>query len=216
MLAKSEFSRSKKPGKLNKRDDEVVQPESTEQQSASEVEQLMRKKRVSKHAPQEVSAKKPVSRFREVIEVPKIVRRDPRFESLSGKFDDAQFRKNYAFLDEYRAAELKDLALRLKKTKDPNEIQDLQREYQSLESKLKVSKRKDFERQILNEHEKKEKELVKQGKKPFYLKKADKRRLVLTKKYSEMKKSEVDRAIKRRRKKNISKERKQLPFSRRD
>ncbi|KAK9355745.1 hypothetical protein V1523DRAFT_403979 [Lipomyces doorenjongii] len=216
MSAKFEFSRSKKLGKLNKRDVEIVQPQDTEQQSVSEVEQLIRKKRVSKHAPQEISAKRPVSRFREVIEVPKIIRRDPRFESLSGKFDDAQFRKNYAFLDDYRAAELKDLSQRLKKTKDPNEIQNLQREYQSLDSKLKASKRKDFEKQILNEHEKKEKELVKQGKKPFYLKKADKRRLVLTKKYSEMKRSEVDRAIKRRRKKNISKERKQLPFSRRD
>ncbi|KAK9367637.1 hypothetical protein V1509DRAFT_625797 [Lipomyces kononenkoae] len=216
MRAKSEFSRSKKPEKLKKRENFTSQGQNSEHQSAREVDEPVGKKRVSKHAPQEVSAKKPVSRYREVIEVPKIVRRDPRFESLSGKFDESQFRKNYAFLDSYMESELHDTAEKIKKTKDINEVQKLQREYQSLDSKLKVSKRKDFERNILKEHEKNERELVKQGKKPFYLKKADKRKLILTKKFSEMKGSEVDRAIKRRRKKNISKERKQLPFSRRD
>ncbi|KAK9249004.1 hypothetical protein V1506DRAFT_526683 [Lipomyces tetrasporus] len=216
MLAKSESLRSKKSGRQNYGDDKFIQLENSKHQSPREVEQSVTKKRVSKHAPQEVSAKKPVSRFRDVVEVPKIVRRDPRFESISGKFNEAQFRKNYAFLDEYREAELRNMGERLKKTKDTNQIQDLQREYQSLDSKLNSSKRKDFERQVLKEHEKKEKELVKQGKKPFYLKRADKRKLVLTKKFSEMKKSEVDRAIKRRRKKNISKERKQIPLSRRD
>ncbi|KAJ8101323.1 hypothetical protein POJ06DRAFT_94353 [Lipomyces tetrasporus] len=216
MLAKSESLRSKKSGRQNYGDDKFIQLENSKHQSPREVEQAVTKKRVSKHAPQEASAKKPVSRFRNVVEVPKIVRRDPRFESISGKFNEAQFRKNYAFLDEYREAELRNMGERLKKTKDTNQIQDLQREYQSLDSKLNASKRKDFERQVLKEHEKKEKELVKQGKKPFYLKRADKRKLVLTKKFSEMKKSEVDRAIKRRRKKNISKERKQIPLSRRD
>ncbi|KAK9323367.1 hypothetical protein V1517DRAFT_320563 [Lipomyces orientalis] len=216
MPAKSESLRSKKSERQNYGDEKFIQLENTKQHSGREVEQSVTKKRVSKHAPQEVSAKKPVSRFRDVVEVPKIVRRDPRFESISGKFHEAQFRKNYAFLDEYREAELRDIAERLKKTKDTNQVQVLQREYQSLDSKLNASKRKDFERQVLKEHDKKEKELVKQGKKPFYLKRADKRQLILTKKFSEMKKSEVDRAIKRRRKKNISKERKQIPLSRRE
>ncbi|KAK9236851.1 hypothetical protein V1525DRAFT_405531 [Lipomyces kononenkoae] len=217
MPENSVFPRSRKPEKLNKKRKNVTtQQQNFEHQSVPQIEEPVGKKRVSKHAPQEVSAKRPVSRFREVIEVPKIVRRDPRFESLSGKFDEAQFRKNYAFLHTYMDSELQDIAERIKKTKDTNEMQNLQREYQSLDSKLKASKRKDFERDILKEREKNERELVKQGKKPFYLKKADKRKLILTKKFSEMKSSEVDRAIKRRRKKNMSKERKQLPFSRRD
>ncbi|GMQ05257.1 hypothetical protein CsSME_00050358 [Camellia sinensis var. sinensis] len=44
--------------------------------------------RANKNRPMEVSAKKPVSRFREVIQVPKKVVRDPRFESLCGNFDE--------------------------------------------------------------------------------------------------------------------------------
>ncbi|KAK7208227.1 hypothetical protein BZA70DRAFT_308975 [Myxozyma melibiosi] len=171
-------------------------------------------KRSSKHAPQEISAKKPVGRFREVVEVPKIIRRDPRFEALSGKFDDTQFRKNYGFLNEYRERELAELKERMAKTRDPVEVARMKKEYQSLESKLKAAKKKEFEKKVLKEAERKERELVKQGKKPFYMKKSDKRKLVLTQKFSEMKKSDVDRAIQRRRKKNISKERKKIPFAR--
>ncbi|KAK9465626.1 hypothetical protein V1512DRAFT_292294, partial [Lipomyces arxii] len=171
-------------------------------------------KRASKHAPQEISAKKAVPWLRQVVDVPKIERRDPRFENLAGKFDDTQFRKNYAFLNEYREQEMKDLEARIAKSKNFAETAQMQKEYQSLESKLNAAKRKDFERQVVREHEKKERELVKQGKTPFYLKKADKKKLILTKRFSEMKKSEVAHAIQRRRKKITSKERKQLPRTR--
>ncbi|KAL0382768.1 UNVERIFIED_CONTAM: rRNA biogenesis protein rrp36 [Sesamum calycinum] len=41
----------------------------------------------NKNRPMEMSSKKPVSRFREVIQVPKKVVRDPRFESLCGNLD---------------------------------------------------------------------------------------------------------------------------------
>ncbi|KAG6788372.1 hypothetical protein POTOM_004437 [Populus tomentosa] len=43
--------------------------------------------RANKNRPTEVSCKKPVSRFREVVQVPKKVVRDPRFESLCGNLD---------------------------------------------------------------------------------------------------------------------------------
>lgn len=130
-------------------------------------------KRLSKHAPQEVSAKKPVPRFREVVEVPKIVRRDPRFESLSGKFDDTQFRKNYRFLNEYREQEIKQLKEQIGKARDPIEVAKLKKECQSLESKHNAAKKKEFEKNVIKEAERAEREQVKQGKKPFYLKKGE-------------------------------------------
>ncbi|KAF9689384.1 hypothetical protein SADUNF_Sadunf01G0086700 [Salix dunnii] len=43
--------------------------------------------RANKNRPTEVSCKKPVTRFREVVQVPKKVVRDPRFESLCGNLD---------------------------------------------------------------------------------------------------------------------------------
>lgn len=44
-------------------------------------------KRANKNRPMEVSCKKPVPVFREVIQAPKKVIRDPRFESLCGNLD---------------------------------------------------------------------------------------------------------------------------------
>ncbi|CAA2978899.1 Ribosomal RNA processing protein 36 homolog [Olea europaea subsp. europaea] len=43
--------------------------------------------RANKNRPMEMSSKKPVSRFREVVQVPKKVARDPRFELLYGELD---------------------------------------------------------------------------------------------------------------------------------
>ncbi|KAK9480420.1 hypothetical protein V1514DRAFT_325360 [Lipomyces japonicus] len=191
--------------------------------SSSSSSQQQQLKRVSKNAPQEISSKRPVGRLRQVVtDMPvKIQRRDPRFESLSaGKFDASQFRKNYGFLDDIMKQEIGRLRDDLDnksnaRARTETETLELRRNMQGLESKLQSNQRKDFERKVIKEQEQKERELVKQGKKPFFLKKSEKRNLVLTKKFSEMKQSDVDRAIQRRRKKNASKERKQLPFSRR-
>ncbi|KAK9474765.1 uncharacterized protein V1510DRAFT_349507, partial [Dipodascopsis tothii] len=169
------------------------------------------KKRRSKHAPQELSSKVKVGRHREIIEVPKIQRRDPRFEGLSGKFDESKFQKHYAFLDEYRQTEIGELQKQVKKEKDERQQEKLQRQLQSLQTKLDLSKKKQFERDVLREHKQKEKELVAQGKQPYFLKKSDKRNLILAKKFETMKKSDVDRAIKKRRKRNVAKERKNMP-----
>ncbi len=67
----------------------------------------------------------------------------------------------------------------------------------------------------MDEHRKQEKELVKQGKKPFYLKKSEQKKRVLIDKFASMKKGQVDRAIERRRKKVAGKEKKELPMTRR-
>ncbi|KAK9450582.1 uncharacterized protein V1518DRAFT_414197 [Limtongia smithiae] len=211
--------RSKPPkGELSKpgnpsvaENDDFLELPATKSVAAHSDGKLPKTKHHSKHAPREISSKKPVSRLREVVETTKITRRDPRFENLAGTYNETQFRKNYAFLDKYRQDELEKMKTQIQQSKDPRERQRLDRERQSLESKLLAMKRKDFERQVIKEHDKKERELVKEGKKPFYLKRGDKRNLVLTKKFDEMKKSAIDRAILRRRKKTISKERKLIP-----
>ena len=63
--------------------------------------------------------------------------------------------------------------------------------------------------------QRKEKELVKQGKKPFFLKKSEQKKLLLMDKYAGMSKSQVDKAIEKKRKKVAGKEKKQLPYARR-
>ncbi|KAL6798757.1 hypothetical protein J3E68DRAFT_400752 [Trichoderma sp. SZMC 28012] len=167
-------------------------------------------KRSSKHAPQEMTSKKPVSRRREILADPRRKTRDPRFDNLSGEVDEAKFSRNYAFLDEYREKEMAELRMQIKKTKDVTVKEDLKRQLLSMESKKKARQKKEEEVKILQEHRKKEKELVAQGKQPFYLRKSEQKKQVLMNRYASMSKSQVDKAIERKRKKVVGKEKKEL------
>ncbi|XP_059645635.1 rRNA biogenesis protein rrp36 isoform X2 [Cornus florida] len=83
--------------------------------------------RANKNRPMEVSSKKPMSRFREVIQAPKKVVRDPRFESLCGELDVEGFKKRYNFLYENNLpAEREELRKLMKKSNDPEVINDLE------------------------------------------------------------------------------------------
>ncbi|KAF4120204.1 ribosomal RNA-processing protein 36 [Geosmithia morbida] len=182
----------------------------------SKAEAAANMKRSSKHAPQEQSSKRPVSRRREVVptESKRAPARDPRFDPLStgrpGQFDEAKARRAYAFLDEYRDKELAELRAQVRKTKDPGLKEELKRQVLSMESKRKAQKRKDEEQALLAEHRRREKELVARGKQPFYLKKSEQKKQLLTSRFESMSKGQVDKAIARKRKKVAGKEKKEL------
>lgn len=171
--------------------------------------------RSNKHAPAEVSSKKAVSRKREVVAVAKREIRDPRFDHLSGHLDNSKLGKAYSFLDDYREDEMKALKEQIKKTKDEFERERLKRALLSMESKKKAQERKKKEQEILDKHRKEEKELVKEGKKPFYLKKAEQKKRFLTEQYSGLKGKQLDHAIERKRRKVEGKEKKRMPLARR-
>lgn len=172
--------------------------------------------RSSKHAPAEVSSKKAVSRKRDVVPVAKREYRDPRFEPMAGEVDDEKINKAYSFLNDYRQDEVKGLKEQIKKTKDESEKDKLKRILHSMESKMKAAARKSKEQEILDKHRKEEKELVAQGKKPFYLKKAEQKKQLIMEQYSSLKGKQLDHVIERRRKKVEGKEKKNLPYARRD
>ncbi|KAF5980265.1 kinase [Fusarium coicis] len=169
-------------------------------------------KRSSKHAPQEQTSKKPVSRRREILPDNRRQYRDPRFDPLVGRVDEEKASKAYAFLDEYRDKEMADLRAQIKKTKDSYEKDNLKRQLQSMESRKKANMRRQEEERLLKEHRQKEKELVAQGKTPFYLKKSEQKKQLLVNRYEGMSKGQVDRAIERKRKKVAGKEKKELDF----
>ncbi|KAI9847817.1 MAG: rRNA biogenesis protein rrp36 [Sclerophora amabilis] len=178
-------------------------------------------KRSSKHAPTIISSKRAVSRKREVLPMTKLEARDPRFDSLSGPVDSDKMRKNYAFLEEYRDEEMKQLKHAIKRTKDEEAKEKLKKQLLSMfslirqENKKKSQASKDKRQEILRSHRAAEKELVKQGKKPFYLKKAEQSKLALISHYDSMKSKQRDRAMERRRKKNTARDRKGMPVARR-
>jgi ribosomal RNA-processing protein 36 len=177
--------------------------------------------RSSKHAPAEQTSKRAVSRKREVVLVAKRQARDPRFGPLGGDpgaapLSEERARRKYGFLDEYRNSEMSELRAVIKKTREPAAKEQLQRALASMQSRKQAQQRKDAERTVVEEHRKQDKELVKQGKKPFYLKKSEQKKRLLLDRFAGMKKREVDRAIERRRKKVTSKERKEMPMERRE
>lgn len=129
------------------------------------------KSRSSKHAPAVMSSKKPVSRKREILASQKRIARDPRFDSLSGALDTNQVRDNYAFLDEYRDSEMAELKATIKKTKSDEDKEILKRKLLSMESQKKAKASKERREKVMKEHKKQEKEAVKEGKTPFFLKK---------------------------------------------
>ncbi|KAK9143519.1 hypothetical protein Syun_012919 [Stephania yunnanensis] len=174
--------------------------------------------RANKNRPMEISSKKPVGRFRDVIQAPKKIARDPRFESLSGTLDVDGFRKRYNFLfDTHLPSEKQELKKLLKKTNDPEVTADLKNRISWIDKQLKTESAKSTEKAILTEHKKKEREATKQGKRPFYLKRSKIREMRLVEKYKNLKETgKLESAMERRLQKNASKDRRYIPYRRSD
>lgn len=178
-----------------------------------------RLKRENKNRPREVSSKKPVSRFREVIPANKRQReqsRDPRFDEKAGSFNEDLFKKSYSFLEEMRSEEKQLVEREARRTRNPERKTQLHHLLQQMESR-EAAKRKDEERRaLLREHKKAERKLQKEkGKKLFFLKKSTQRQLELVQRYQELKKTgKLDKFLSKKRKRNVSRDRKRLPFKR--
>ncbi|KAL1601621.1 rRNA biogenesis protein rrp36 [Paraconiothyrium brasiliense] len=170
--------------------------------------------RSSKHAPAVQSSKKAVSRKRQVVDAKKPKFRDPRFDT-GPQPDDNTLHKRYAFLNDYKQSEMNELRDAIKKTKNEADKEKLKKKLTSMESQLKAQRNKDQQQDVLREHKKKERELVKQGKTPFFLKKSEQKKMALVERFQNMKSKDRDRAIERRRKKATAKERKNMPAERR-
>ena len=171
--------------------------------------------RTSKHAPAELSSKKAVSRKREIVTVKRREIRDPRFEALSGPLNEEKVRKNYSFLADYEASEMKNLKDTIRTTHDAATLETLKRALLSMESRQKTQQTKDLQQEIIREHRKKERDLIKQGKKPFYLKQGEQKKLALVKRFEAIGEKKAAKVIERRRKKKAVKERKTMPNGRR-
>ncbi|KAI8063347.1 uncharacterized protein B0P05DRAFT_555538 [Gilbertella persicaria] len=172
-------------------------------------------KRENKHRPMEISSKRAVGRFREVVPIQAEKRRDPRFDKLSGQLNQDLFEKSYGFLNDYKKSEMDMLKQRLKKEKDPEEQEKLKALLTKMVSKEKQEQEKKRKQALLRERKKQEAELVKQGKTPYFLKRSEKRKLDLMDRYEKLGAKSVDRILEKRRKKNQAKDRKHLPFKRR-
>ena len=171
--------------------------------------------RTSKHAPAELSSKKAVSRKREVVPTQKLNHRDPRFEPSCGAVDELKTKKVYSFLDTYRDSEMLELKLAIRKSKDMENKEKLKRALLSMESRKKAQKMKEQQQEVLRKHRKEEKAKIEQGKRPYYLKKAEQKRMTLVEMFEGMNGKQVDRLVERRRKRKAAKEKKGMLDTRR-
>ncbi|KNA20894.1 hypothetical protein SOVF_048140 [Spinacia oleracea] len=171
-------------------------------------------KRANKNRPMEVSSKKPVSRFREVIQVPKKVVRDPRFESLCGTLDEEGFKKRYKFIyDENLPSEKEELKKLLGSSKDPEVIEELRNRISLIDKQLRSDSTKLRRDQILSEQKKRVREAVKQGKRPFYIKKSEVREQMHKEKYNKLKESgKLDSFMEKKRRRNAAKDHRFMPY----
>lgn len=151
--------------------------------------------RSDKNQPQEVSSKVPVSVLRQVVAPVRHKAHDPRFDTALGHYNADLFAKSYAFVGDLQRQELAELQTRLKATRDVREADRMQRVVDRLKSMEATKRRTENQKLLLKERRQVEQELVAKGKRPFYLKKTDVRRMELADKYKKLKEKSGDKAI---------------------
>jgi ribosomal RNA-processing protein 36 len=177
---------------------------------------LKKVKRANKNCPMEISSKKPVSRKRQVIEEPKRRHRDPRFDETTQNVNSAHFKQNYAFLDAYRQSEVEALKKELERSKDPEDRRRLKQLLGKYKSEEKLQEQRALKASVRKEWRQQELEKVKQGKRPFYLKRSAQQQLEMERRYATLKEQgQVEKVVERKLKRSAQRDLKRMPQRRR-
>lgn len=180
------------------------------------------KQRKNKHAPSETSCSEPGYKKRDIegLDTSKYkpskfgdIRYDPSF----GKTNEAEVRKNYAFLDGYREKEVDNLKKIIKDPKSKKillgwEIEELELQAKSLRSKMDSLKNKEVSSKVRRKVKNQYWDEIKSGNQGHYMKRSDQKKLIQVEKFKSMKKGQVDKVIERKRKKRLAKEYKLVDF----
>jgi len=171
-------------------------------------------KRDNKNRPREMSSKKTVKRYRDVVGVSaenKHEKRDPRFDSMCGEFDEKIHKDAYRFVEDIKAKELSDLKKDLNTEDDPEKIKQIKYLIQRIENQNRERKKVEGMKQSEKEQKKRNRELIKEGKAPEFVSKEEKKNMKIVEKYEELKSSnKLDQYMKKKNKKELGKERKRL------
>ncbi|KAJ2452286.1 rRNA biogenesis protein rrp36 [Coemansia sp. RSA 2336] len=169
--------------------------------------------------PTMMSSKRPVSRFRQVVDMPQPKTRDPRFDSLSGNLNEDLFEKSYAFLNQQQIEEMNEMKRQIAKLKhkSPAEAKRIQRALEIMQSQRAAKEQQKRAQELKRTHRKREVEAIKKGKQPFYLGKRDLREMEVAQQFNKLKdSSKLDKVLEKRRKRNANKDHRSMPYQRRD
>uniref|UniRef100_A0A1A8NWC4 rRNA biogenesis protein RRP36 n=1 Tax=Nothobranchius rachovii TaxID=451742 RepID=A0A1A8NWC4_9TELE len=174
---------------------------------------VSKKKRLNKNRPVEISAKKPAPFIRQVVPSRKPMRRDPRFDDLSGEYKPEIFEKTYRFINDIKLREKEIIQKKLKKTKrDGEKRKELQFLLKRLENQEQARLNQEQQRERELQFKRQQREQTHHGDHPFFLKKSDKKKLQLAEKYLDLKKSgKLENFLSKKRKRNAAKDRRKLP-----
>lgn len=172
-------------------------------------------KRGGKGRPREISSRKPVPVGRErCLGIEEGAGRtrsvrggfDPRFEEHCGELREEHFERNYEFVQGIREKSRE--LLQKASGKDADAAEKLKKmEQEDLRRRIVLRRR-----EVLKKAREEEKEAVRQGKKPFFMKESQLRKMQIEAKFKELKGSGgVKKYIEKRRKRLASKDRKLLP-----
>ncbi|CAM9737763.1 unnamed protein product [Discosporangium mesarthrocarpum] len=181
------------------------------------VERVQGKSRANKNRPQEVSSSRAVGRFREVVKSKHQNSRDPRFEGGSAsKLNYDIFRKAYSFLDVHQEEEITALKKSLTKEKNKERSRGLQEALSQLQQQRAQRVHGERHLSALQKAKQEERVAVAAGKKPFFLKSKEKKRISLEQRYAVLKEEgKLKKFMEKKRKQNASKDHRWLPAKRR-
>lgn len=166
------------------------------------------------YRPLEKSSKIPIPPRKLIIKNDHVHKpRDPRFEEGCGILQPDLFKKSYHWIRDIKERELNQAKHELKKEKNSERKQAIKDWIISEESKRKTDQDKEKMKEILRERKKLEYELTSHGKKPFYLKNSDKKKLFLMEKYKEHG-NVSDHKLEKRRQHQSAKQHKNVPLRR--
>ncbi|RKP36595.1 hypothetical protein BJ085DRAFT_16302, partial [Dimargaris cristalligena] len=165
--------------------------------------------------PAVMSSKVPVSRFRNVVGPEQKKTRDPRFDTLSGKLNEELFRKSYKFVKKIESREVTQLQARVTKTRNPELKEELEEQLKKRLSKVRQDQHLDKVRELQKTVKRREREMVKQGKQPYFLKDKTFKKIQLADRFRNIKNPEVlEKLIEKRRKSNARTDERSMPFRR--
>lgn len=183
-------------------------------------------KRKNKNSPMMMSTKFRIPRYRQVVDTKDTIRQvgiDPRFEDLSGEFNEHFFYEGYGFLDDMRDEEIRAMKKsHVKKGIHAREKNELTAEITRLQQVRARSLRSRHARKARAKHNKTNRERLKAGQRAFFPKKRQLREEASKLQYEDLKAKGGSKAVqtklrrireKKRRKAN-KKQRHQMPRSR--
>eukprot|EP00917_Polyrhabdina_sp_WS-2016_P011456 GHVP01025225.1.p1 GENE.GHVP01025225.1~~GHVP01025225.1.p1 ORF type:complete len:142 (-),score=41.04 GHVP01025225.1:470-895(-) len=125
--------------------------------------------------PREQKSDKPTSSFYGRMKEEVISSRDPRFNGGTVNMNTDLFKKRYSFLQERQEKELKEIKKQIRK--DPTLRDKGKVILKKFEQIKKGKERNNLEKELVRRHIKEDKQKQRRGKKPYYLKRSDKREL---------------------------------------